>query len=241
MITIDFNRIFKTDPNRPAGYRILDIGCGTGRHTGAAFRFNEVMAVGVDLNFDDVVETGIRLKNQEKIGDHGNGAYGTAVADISALPFEAHCFDLVICSEILEHIHNDQAAVSEAVRVLKPGKNFVVSVPRYLPERICWSISEIYHNTANGHVRIYKKRTLMGLLERAGLKQWGLGFAHSLHTPYWWLKCIVGPSRDDSRLVKLYHNLLILDMMKKPWITRFLDRLFNPVLGKSIVLYLRKV
>jgi hypothetical protein len=28
--------------------------------------------------------------------------------------------------------------------------------------------------------------------------------------------------------------------MKKPWITRFLDRLFNPVLGKSLVLYLKK-
>lgn len=240
MITVDINRICKSDMGDLAGYRILDIGCGTGRHTCAAFRFKKVTAVGVDINFDDVVETGIRLKSQEELGDHAGGAYGVAVADILSLPFGDHCFDLVICSEILEHIRDDKIAVSEAVRVLKPGRSLVVSVPRYLPERICWSISETYHRTENGHVRIYKKNTLIDLLERAGLKKWGLGFAHSLHTPFWWLKCIVGPSRDDSRLVNLYHNLLVLDMMKKPWISRFLDRLLNPVLGKSMVLYLRK-
>ena len=65
-------------------------------------------------------------------------------------------------------------------------------------------------------------------------------FAHSIHTPYWWFKCLTGPDRTDVRLVNLYHRLLVWDMMKHPPVTRFLDRLLNPVLGKSLVMYFRK-
>lgn len=235
MITIDFDRLDITP-----GCRILDIGCGTGRHTCGAFRFRNVVAIGVDINFDDVFEARIRVENQERLGEHGVGICKVAVADIYHLPFRDNYFDLVICSEILEHLHDEKTAVSEAVRVLKPRKDLVVSVPNYLPERICWALSENYHNTENGHVRIYKKKALMDLLKRKGLKSWGHHSAHSLHVPYWWLKCLVGPEREDSRLVNLYHRLLVWDIMKHPSITRFLDRLFNPVMGKSLVVYLTK-
>ena len=51
MVTVDFNRLCI----RP-GYRILDIGCGSGRHTCAASRFTKVVAIGADINFDDVFE-----------------------------------------------------------------------------------------------------------------------------------------------------------------------------------------
>ena len=240
VITVDFNRLCSSDSNRLASYRVLDIGCGTGRHTCAAFRFSKVVAIGIDIKFEDVLEVKNRLIFQKNLGENGGGVLGLLVADMLSLPFKDNFFDLVICSEVLEHIHNHKAAVSETVRVLKPGKDLVVSVPRYLPERICWTLSENYHNVANGHIRIYKKKELVDLLEKGGLKRWGVHFAHSLHTPYWWLKCIVGPAREDCRLVNLYHDLLVLDMMKKPWITRFLENLLNPVLGKSIVIYLRK-
>lgn len=240
VITVDFNRLCGSDSNRLASCRILDIGCGTGRHTCAAFRFGKVVAIGIDIKFEDVLEAKNRLIFQKNLGENGGGVLGLSVADMLSLPFKDNFFDLVICSEVLEHIHDHKAAVSETVRVLKPGKDLVVSVPRYLPERICWTLSENYHNVANGHIRIYKKKNLVDLLEKGGLKRWGVHFAHSLHTPYWWLKCIVGPAREDCRLVSLYHDLLVWDMMKKPWITRFLENLLNPVLGKSIVIYLRK-
>lgn len=240
MITVDLNRLCKSDSNRLAGCRILDIGCGTGRHTSAVFRFPKVVAMGVDINFDDVVEAKKRLNTHKELGDHGGGECGASVADICELPFRDNFFDLVICSEVLEHIQDHKTAVSEAVRVLKPGKTLVVSVPRYLPERICWALSDNYHTVRNGHVRIYKKKTLVDLLESAGLTQWGFHFAHSLHVPYWWLKCLVGPEREDCRSINAYHCLLVWDMMKKPWITQFLDKMLNPILGKSMVLYLRK-
>jgi SAM-dependent methyltransferase len=240
VITIDLNRIRRFDPSRLYGCRILDIGCGTGRHTCDAFRFPKVVVVGVDINLEDVVETRKRLSSHQEIGDHGGGRCGALVADICALPFKDNFFDLVICSEVLEHIRDHKTAVSEAVRVLKPDKTLAVSVPRYLPERICWALSDKYYTVRNGHVRIYKKKVLVDLLEREGLMLWGSHFAHSLHVPYWWLKCLVGTEHEDCRPVNAYHRLLVWDMMKKPRITRFLDKMLNPILGKSLVLYMKK-
>ncbi len=239
MITVDFNRLCLPDAGRLKDFRILDIGCGTGRHTGAALRFENVIVIGSDLNFASAQEAKQRLVFQDKLGE-GAGVWGLCVSDITRLPFGDSCFDLVICAEVLEHVPDQKAAVAEIIRVLKSEMNLVVSVPRYLPERICWALSADYRNTDQGHIRIYRKRELIGLLESFGMRQWGLHYAHSLHTPYWWLKCLVGPARDDCRLVNLFHRLLIWDMMKRPWITRFLDRLFNPLLGKSIVIYVRK-
>ena len=136
MITIDFNRL----SIRP-GDRILDIGCGTGRHTCAAFRFKNAVAIGVDINVDDVSKAKCRLIEQKGLKDYDGGIWGMTVADVLKLPFKDDCFDLVICSEVMEHINDHRNAVSEAVRVLKPNKNLVVSVPRYFPERICWTLS----------------------------------------------------------------------------------------------------
>jgi len=235
VITVDFDRL----RIRP-GYRILDIGCGSGRHACAASRFEKVVVIGSDISFDDVMEAKKKLIYQESLGEHGGGVWGTMASDILSLPFRSSAFDLVILSEVLEHIHNQDAAIREAIRVLKPGRDLVVSVPRYLPERICWALSENYHKANNGHIRIYKRKKLTTRLEDAGVRKWTAHFAHSLHTPYWWLKCLVDPTRDDSKLVNLYHRFLVWDMMKKPMFTRFLDYLLNPVLGKSVVLYMRK-
>lgn len=235
MITVDFNRL-KIKP----GCRILDIGCGSGRHTCAAMRFRKVLTMGVDLSFDNVLETRSRLKLHETLGECNGGTWWISVADILALPFKDNFFDIVICAEVLEHLPDAKTAVTEIVRVLKPGRNLVVSVPRYLPERICWALSESYHSSDNGHVRIYRKRELIGLLKSAGARPWHVHFAHSLHTPYWWLKCWVGPTRENSKSVNLYHRFLVWDMMKKPWLFRLLEQLLNPIIGKSIVIYSKK-
>jgi SAM-dependent methyltransferase len=199
-----------------------------------------VVAIGSDIHFDDVVETKRRLTWEKELGEQGKNVWATFVADIRHLPLKENSFDLVICSEVLEHISEQEKAIKEVVRVLRPGKDLVVSVPRYYPERICWALSEDYHNANRGHIRIYKKKELTVLLEEAGTKKWADHFAHSFHTPFWWLKCLVGPTRDDSRLVNLYHDFLVWEMMKPSWITRLLDKLLNPILGKSIVFYLRK-
>ena len=235
MVTVEFDRL-RLKP----GFKILDIGCGSGRHTSAAYQCRNVTVIGVDLNFNDLKDARDRLQLHDRLGEHGGGVWALSAADILALPFQDDHFDLVICSEVLEHIIVLSAAIQEIVRVLKPGKNMVVSVPRYWPERLCWNLSPSYAGSNGGHVRIFKQQQLISDLASAGLSLWARHFAHSLHTPFWWLKCLVGPDREDSRAVNLYHRFLTWDIMQKPRITAVLDRLLNPVMGKSVVLYLRK-
>ena len=157
--------------------------------------------------------------------------------DATAMPFPDASFDAVIAAEVLEHIPADQAAMNEIARVLRPGAAAAVTVPAWLPERICWRLSDDYHNVPGGHVRIFTRRELESKLALAGLLVSGHHHAHALHSPYWWLRCAVGPTNEDNSLVHAYRRLLEWDITAAPPVTRWADRLLNPLLGKSLVVY----
>lgn len=235
MITVNFDKL-----NIPAHSRILDIGCGSGRHLAAAYALEKTVIVGADANYDDLKKARDRLNFHDMVGAHGGGRWSLNAADITRLPFADATFDLVICSEVLEHIPNHRKAMIEIVRVLKPGCHLVVSVPRRWPEIICWRLSWEYRNDPGGHVRIYDARQLIRRIEALGVKHRRTHWAHSLHSPYWWLKCYLGYRQNDSRPVQLYHRLLVWDLMEKPLLTQLLEKLLNPLLGKSVVLYFSK-
>jgi SAM-dependent methyltransferase len=127
--------------------------------------------------------------------EHGNGHQALSIADVRSLPLKDIFFDMVICREFVEHIPEDRLAVREVIRALKPGNTLVLSVLKYLPEPICWALSDDYTNANQGHVRIYKMKELIALLETEGAKTWATQQAHSLDTLYWWLKCLVGQPR----------------------------------------------
>lgn len=235
MITVDFNRL----DIRP-GHRILDIGCGEGRHTVRACQEQDTFCVGADFGYDNLVNTRDKLRFHCDLDDLSCRDWQLSCMDVTGLPFKDNSFDVVICSEVLEHIPDDHAALGELVRIVKPGALLVVSVPRFLPEKICWLLSDEYFNANMGHVRIYKKRELARRFTDRDMVLTGTHYAHAIHTPYWWLKCLVGPNRTDSFFVNLYHKFLVWDLMKKPGITQMADRLLNPVLGKSLVFYFQK-
>jgi len=235
VLTVDFSRL-----DLPKGSWVLDAGCGTGRHLSEAFRRRDVNVVGIDKSRKDADSANRMLNTMIGAAQDGGGIKLVCVSDITRLPFDDETFDAVICSEVLEHIPDHRQAISEIIRVLKPGKPLVVSVPRYLPERICWAISDDYHHEEGGHIRIFRKKELINLLENAGTRCNGTAWKHSLHSPYWWLKCLVGHKNDGHPLVRLYHRFLVWDIMKKPFLTRVLDRVLNPVIAKSIVVYLQK-
>ena len=160
--------------------------------------------------------------------------------DALSLPFADGEFDRVVASEVLEHIPADTDAIAELARVLRPGGTMAVTVPRWLPEKVCWALSDAYHEVEGGHVRIYTGDELVAKLVGAGLVHEGRDHAHGLHSPYWWIKCAVGVDHDQHPLVKAYHRVLVWDIMKKPLATRLAERALNPLIGKSLVLYLRK-
>ncbi len=234
MLTVDFKRI-EIKP----GFRILDIGCGSGRHTGEVCRFQDVVAVGADLRLADLQEAEGRLQFHDEIGET-KGCWGLTASNILNLPFKDATFDVVICSEVMEHIPDHEDAAAELLRVLKPGCLLVVSVPRGMPERICWVLSKEYNAANDGHVRIYTREELVSLIESAGARLNSSQYAHGIHSPYWWLKCAVGPAKTDSMLVNLYHKLLVYDIMEKPKITRIIDKALTPLIGKSSVYYFFK-
>ena len=235
MITINFKNL-GIQPDQ----KILDMGCGEGRHVARACQEKNIFCLGADLSFSDLIKTEEKLKFHEEINDFKDSAWALTSTDINNLPFKNKKFDIVICSEVLEHIPDDQKAVKELLRALKNKGILAISVPRFLPEKICWMLSDEYLDVNQGHIRIYKKKTLIAMIEKCGAKHFKTHYAHSLHSPFWWLKCLLGCNRTDSFIINLYHKLLVWDLMKKPGFTRFIERLFDPLIGKSLVLYFIK-
>ncbi len=236
MITVELKRL-----DRPGPKRILDIGCGSGRHTAAAYGLDNAFVVGADPKMDDLKQARERLAFHDGFGAAGRGSgWRLMAADIEALPFADGSFDGVICSEVIEHVDAPRRALIEVTRVLAPGGRLALSVPRRWPEAVCWRLSKAYRTTPGGHVRIVDAARLVAAVTGLGLRHDRTHFAHSLHTPYWWLKCLLGLDRDHLAPVRWYHRFLTWDMMRRPRLTRCLDRMLNPLLGKSVVLYFTK-
>lgn len=236
MLTVDMDRRLPIGP----GDRVLDIGCGAGRHAFEAYR-RGAHVVAVDRDAAELAGVAAMFRAMDEEGQVPRGATAATVeGDALALPFADSSFDTVIAAEILEHIPDDTSAISEIGRVVRPGGTVAVTVPRWLPERVCWALSREYHEVEGGHVRIYGRAQLLSRLEAAGLVFVGSHHAHALHSPYWWLKCAVGVDRDDALLPRHYHRMLVWDLMRRPWVTRTAERVLDPVIGKSLVVYLRK-
>jgi SAM-dependent methyltransferase len=162
------------------------------------------------------------------------------VGDILDMPYPDGSFDVVLASEILEHVPEADRAISELVRILAPGGILAVTVPRWLPERICWALSDEYHANEGGHIRIFKADELQATIEANGMTFTHRHHAHALHSPFWWLKCAVGVEREQHPLVRSYHRMLVWDMMQAPAVTRLGERALNPLIGKSVALYFQK-
>lgn len=234
MQTVDFTHF----PLR-SGDVVLDLGCGEGRHVISAYAEQDVHSVGVDLNFEDLVTTRDKFEPFCEPDNKGK-SFGLSLANALELPFADNTFDRVICSEVLEHIPDYAGALVEIQRVLKPGGLFCASVPRSWPERICWAFSPEYHQVEGGHLRIFKAAELRGQIESCGFYHYHRHWAHALHAPFWWLKCVFWDSQDSNWLIRQYHRFLVWDLIDRPWLTRTLERILNPVLGKSVVMYFRK-
>ena len=236
MLTVDYARLGVHGDDK-----VLDLGCGFGRHAYQAARLG-AQVVAFDFGADEVRNVQDTFGAMAVAGelDEVESRVGAVQGDALALPFPDDAFDRVIASEILEHIPDDEQAMHELARVLRPGGTMAITVPRAGPEFINWSLSDEYHNVPGGHVRIYRQRQLVERLEGTGMRATGHHHAHGLHAPYWWLKCLVGTKNDTNPAVAAYHRLLVWDIEKAPTVTRGAERILNPLVGKSLVVYLVK-
>ena len=233
MLTFDFNRI----NINPEG-TMLDLGCGEGRHIfGLMEKFPDLKCIGLDPHIESLDKALEGLKFLESISNtKTNFLSGSAYS----LPFSDDSFDLVVCSEVLEHLHDYKDAIKEINRVLKPGGQFLASVPAEFPEKICWLLSEAYQNQPGGHLRIFKKNKLIKEVAEHNFSFESSQRFHSIHSAYWWLRCLFWKSQESNIIIKGYKKILERHILKKPFFLDLIDKIFNPILGKSIAFYFIK-
>lgn len=124
--------------------RILEVGCGTGGLLARLAQRGD--AVGVD-------PSPLALQACDNRGLEAREAY---LPD--RIPFPPGSFDVVVASEVIEHVEDDRASVRALVDLLSPGGLLVLTVPAF---QWLWS----RHDTANHHHRRYTTRRLASLLD----------------------------------------------------------------------------
>jgi SAM-dependent methyltransferase len=133
----------------PAGYRALEVGCGTGNTLRTLVQACPGgLVVGMDLFSEGLHHARMRT------------AFPLVQADMQAAPFRAR-FQLIGLFDVLEHLPDDERALADLHGLLRPGGALVMTVPAH-PS--LWS----YHDDAAGHRRRYRSDALRAKLGAAG-------------------------------------------------------------------------
>lgn len=219
--------------------RVIDLGCGTGRHVLELAR-SPGTVLGADLSRHDLRVGRYLLEIMRRDGGVRAKVHWLQTAG-ERLPFVDGAFDRVICTETLEHVDDDAVLAHELVRVLKPGGILAVSVPDEYSEKVFWKLSRNYRTHAGGHVRIYRRAEIVGLLRGVGLRPYAVRYRHSLETLYW-LSHIAFWSDwgKQGPITRVFRRALDSQRARQSRIVTALDDIGNRILPKSIVIYSRK-
>jgi len=157
--------------------RILDIGCGRGFYLNAVTAFSFIKEIyGIDIQKEYVAQAK-KITRDNRVN--------VQVASIYKLPFPSDFFDLIICSEVFEHLADEKKGLSEIKRVLKSGGSVIVTVPNenfpFLWDPVNWFLMKAFKTHINkniwwaagiwaDHDRLYTKETLKKALQDKEMK-----------------------------------------------------------------------
>jgi len=144
------------------GERVLDLGCGAGRFV-AALRDAGADAVGVEL----------AQAALDRAKRNVPGADLRLVAPDGSLPLDHGTVDVVWCSEVLEHVPDTIAFLTEVRRVLRRGGRLLVTVPdhgRVKRTLIALGHYDAHYDPLGQHVRFYTRRSLARVLHATGFE-----------------------------------------------------------------------
>jgi SAM-dependent methyltransferase len=217
---------------RPGDW-LLDAGCGGGRHSfGALDRGANVVGVDLDPDGLKIARAGIR----DRRGATADALHGGVLqGDVLGLPFPDGAFDRVICSEVMEHLHDYRAAIRELVRVLRPDGTVGITIPTAITERLYFHLTRDYFESPGGHIRIFRPRELARAMSEAGLRVTGVSFAHALHSPYWAVRALIGLHDEMPAPTRAFRKLLL--RASNSWFWSGVERILDRVWPKSLVLY----
>jgi len=132
----------------PAGIRILDAGCGSGRNMVALARRGTVAGL-------EIAPDSLAIARSRGIGDVLAGSLE------EPLPFADGAFDLAVALDVLEHVRDDRGALGELARVVATGGHLILTVPQY-----AWLWGE--HDVVSHHERRYTRGLLVARAAEAG-------------------------------------------------------------------------
>jgi SAM-dependent methyltransferase len=221
------------------GMRVIDLGCGTGRHVLELSKGPGII-IGADISSTDLL-AGRYLVEIMRRRDEVNAEVHWMRSAGERLPFTDNAFDRVICTETLEHVDDDRVLAQELQRVLKPGGILAVSVPDEWSEKLFWRLSTNYRTHAGGHVRVYRRPDIVRLMRVAGLEPYAVRYRHSLETLYW-LSHVAFWSEwgQQGPITRVFRRALDSPRTRASDIVSAIDDIGNRILPKSIVVYSRK-
>jgi 2-polyprenyl-3-methyl-5-hydroxy-6-metoxy-1,4-benzoquinol methylase len=179
-------QIFALVGDLPSGTRVLDVGCGNGFSCGQ-FLARGCRVVGIDLS-----EQGITQARQA----HPDGRFEVLAADENVLENLGEApFDLVISTEVVEHLYAPRAWANGCFHALKPGGSLICSTPYhgYL-KNLLLSVLGKWDSHADplwdgGHIKLWSRKTLTRLLTEAGFES--VVFRGAGRLPWLWMTMVL--------------------------------------------------
>lgn len=154
----------RLDP--PEGARVLDVGSGTGGNL-------DLLA---ELGGETTLGRAYGLEPSELGGELGRWRGRLIRGGAADLPFRAGSFGVVAALDVLEHLHDELAALDEMRRVLTPGGLVVLHVPAY---GMLWG----HEDVVSDHLRRYRVGEIRRLLAAAGFTPLHVGYTFATLLP----------------------------------------------------------